>query len=162
MIQFINEHLRRDDVPVKKEKLVCPSNYKSFGLALQALVIMTQQAHRCPSGEIAEHLCSEASVIRRIMARLTQAGILEVREGRDGGYRLKRDPQRITCAEVFQVLQVGEANSLLDSTGTHPWGLCMQDVFSDLSSEIEQSVNAVLEKYTIDQLAQRLHSSDPS
>lgn len=123
---------------------------------------MASRDCRCPSGEIARHLGSEATLIRRIMARLTQAGLLEVREGRDGGYKLKRDPESITCADVFRILQVGETTGLLDSTSEHSPGLCMQVFFIELSEEMDRSVCSVLEKYTIARLAQQANTSRPA
>lgn len=69
---------------MKKAKHTCPSNSKAFGLALQALVFMSDSPNRHPSTNIADHLCSEATLIRRILAKLAQENILEVREGRDG------------------------------------------------------------------------------
>ncbi|MCM3340891.1 MULTISPECIES: RrF2 family transcriptional regulator [unclassified Paenibacillus] len=140
---------------MKKEKYTCHLHSKSFGLALQALTVISQYPNRCPSGEIAEHVQSEATLIRRILAKLAQENILETREGRDGGYRLKRAPELITCADILTALQKDESfhTSLLESTGDHPFGLCMKATFSDMMAELDQSVLAVLQKYTIADLA---------
>ncbi len=43
--------------------------------------------------------------------------------------------------------------SLLESTGDHPFGLCMKAAFSEMMAELDQSVLAVLQKYTIADLA---------
>jgi Rrf2 family transcriptional repressor of oqxAB len=81
------------------EKCVGSHHPKWFGLALQALVILSKDnVKTCPSAELAVYLQSEATLLRRILATLAKGGILETREGRDGGYRLRRDPQSITLA----------------------------------------------------------------
>ncbi|NHN28237.1 RrF2 family transcriptional regulator [Paenibacillus agricola] len=141
-----------------KIKHTYPPNCKTFGLALQALVVMAKNPNRCPSGDIADYLCSEATLIRRIMAKLAQEHILEAREGRDGGYRLKLPPESITFADIFLALQVGESmcEGMLESTGDHPLGLQMHDVFSDMVTEMKQSMLDILKQHTIAELANGL------
>lgn len=138
----------------------CTGNHhpKWFGLALQALVILSkEQIQICPSGELAGHLHSEATLLRRIMAVLAKEGILETREGRDGGYRLKRDPKSVTLADVYTALQVGDplCYGIKDTAGSHPFGLEMKAAFQDLTHEMNQSIKEVLSRYTIADLAER-------
>jgi Rrf2 family protein len=152
----------RSSIPLKKIKHTCSSNNKAFGLALQALVVLSKNTSRCPSSDIADYLCSEATIIRRIMAKLAQENILEVREGRDGGYRLKLPPESITFADIYLALQVEDSlgEGMLDSTGDHPWGLQMNDVFSDMVTEMKQSMLDVMKQYTIAELANGLIKRD--
>ncbi|CAH0120525.1 MULTISPECIES: Rrf2 family transcriptional regulator [unclassified Paenibacillus] len=140
---------------MKTEKSSCPPNYKSFGLAIQALVMMSKCENRCPSGEIADYLQSEPTLLRRIMARLVQNNIVETREGRDGGYRLKKAPEAITLADVLTALEGTNPlkDSMLDSTGDHAFGLCMNSIFTDISSELDSSIAGVLSRYTIKDIA---------
>ncbi|WP_123041830.1 Rrf2 family transcriptional regulator [Cohnella candidum] len=138
----------------------CTGNHhpKWFGLALQALVILSkEQIQTCPSGELAEHLQSEATLLRRILAVLAREGILETREGRDGGYRLKRNPRSVTLAEVYTALQVGDplCYGIKETTGSHPFGLEMKAAFQELTQEMNQSLKEVLSRYTVADLAER-------
>lgn len=73
-------------------------SYKMFGLSLQALVVLTKQKDTCPSWDIAQHLRSEATQLRRVLAKLVRENILETKEGRDGGYRLKKPANTVTLA----------------------------------------------------------------
>lgn len=129
----------------------CFFNNKAFGLAVQALVFMSDNPNRHPSTHIAEHLCSEATLIRRIMARLAQENLVEVREGRDGGYRMKQPPEAVTLADIYQCLQteLPLSEGMMESTGEHAWGLQMQEAFSDVAEEMNQSLLGILQKYTI-------------
>ncbi|MCZ8521964.1 MULTISPECIES: RrF2 family transcriptional regulator [Paenibacillus] len=142
---------------MKKEKYTCPSNFRTYGLALQAVTVLSRYPSRCPSGEIAQHLQSEATLIRRILARLVQENILETREGRDGGYKLKRPPESITCADVLAALQKDEPlhHEIFESTGDRPFGVRMNEVFTGMMAEIDQSILAVLGRYTIADLAEK-------
>jgi Rrf2 family transcriptional regulator, repressor of oqxAB len=136
---------------------------KWFGLALQALVVLSQdRVQTCASGTLASHLKSEATLLRRILAILAKAGILETREGRDGGYRLTRDPHSLTLGEVYQALRVTDplCHGMLETTGSHTFGVEMNSIFADLSSEIYQSLYQLLDKYTVGQIADRVNASD--
>ncbi|RED51796.1 Rrf2 family transcriptional regulator [Cohnella lupini] len=143
---------------MKPERCIGSHHPKWFGLALQALVILSKtNAQSCPSAELAVQLQSEATLLRRILATLVKGGILDTREGRDGGYRLKKDPSDITLAEVYTVLQVGDPMSfgIKETAGTNPFGQEMQAIFSDLTSEMERSLVDVLGRYTVEQIADR-------
>ncbi|UPK43952.1 RrF2 family transcriptional regulator [Paenibacillus pabuli] len=143
---------------MKKAKHTCPSNSKAFGLALQALVFMSDSPNRYPSTNIADHLCSEATLIRRILAKLAQENILEVREGRDGGYRMKQPPESVTLADIYMSLQTEASlcEGMLESTGDHSFGVQMHDMFNDITEEINHSVLEILRKYTIADMANRM------
>jgi Rrf2 family transcriptional repressor of oqxAB len=140
------------------EKCVGSHHPKWFGLALQALVILSKDnVQTCPSGELAVYLQSEATLLRRILATLVKGGILDTREGRDGGYRLRRAPDTITLAEVYSVLQVSDPLffGIKDTTGDHPFGREMKSIFCELTAEMDRSLIELLGKYTIGQLAER-------
>lgn len=144
---------------MKAEKSTGTFNHRMFGLSLQALIVLSKNAAICPSCEIAQHLQSEATQLRRILAKLVRENILETREGRDGGYRLKKPAETITLAEVYAALQVGEplCGGIMDTIGDHPLGLRMNAVFAELKAEIDQSVLEVLKQYTIADLAERIY-----
>jgi Rrf2 family transcriptional repressor of oqxAB len=141
----------------------CTGNYhpKWFGLAVQALIILSNEnIQTCPSVEIAGYLQSEATLLRRVMAVLAREGLIETREGRDGGYRLLRAPESITLADVYSALRVGSplCFGIKETTGTHPFGIEMKAAFTDITNEMDQSLREVLSRYTIADLAERLHA----
>ncbi|HLY29622.1 MAG TPA: Rrf2 family transcriptional regulator [Ktedonobacterales bacterium] len=80
-----------------------------FAAATQALVILARAGHvTCASGEIADHIGSHAVFLRRVFAALARAGVVEAREGRDGGYLLARPAEQITLADVYHAVKVVE------------------------------------------------------
>ncbi|TJY42692.1 Rrf2 family transcriptional regulator [Cohnella pontilimi] len=138
----------------------CIGNYhpKWFGLALQALVILSKEhIQTCPSAELAGYLQSEATLLRRILAVLAKEGLLETREGREGGYRLKRDPRTLTLEEVYTALQVGDplCYGIKETTGSHPFGQEMKAAFQELTQEMDRSLREVLRRYTIADLSDK-------
>ncbi|MFC3750201.1 MULTISPECIES: Rrf2 family transcriptional regulator [Paenibacillus] len=129
--------------------------YKSFGLALQAMVILARKATTCSSCEMAELLDSEATALRRILASLVRDQLLVTREGRDGGYILNKAPEDITLAEIYRALEVGESRNkaVSETICDSKFGNRMKEACDDILDEMDQSVVAVLEQHTLADLA---------
>ncbi|WP_223067292.1 Rrf2 family transcriptional regulator [Paenibacillus caui] len=136
-----------------QEPGVCKSpNFKWFGLALQALVVLSKRCDDpCPSHTIAEQIKSEPTLIRRILSQLACGGILETREGRIGGYRLKKAANEITLAEVYLALEAKEPcwSAMLEATGPHEFGQEMQGSFKEIIGRVHTNILEVLKDYTI-------------
>ncbi|NMM50940.1 RrF2 family transcriptional regulator [Paenibacillus aquistagni] len=134
-----------------KRSGTCPSTYKTFSLALQALVILGKQSGNCPSSDIAKYLDSEPTVLRRILAALAKEQMIEAKEGRVGGYRLAKDAEDITLADVYAVLHLHDArcSSMLEATGDHAFGEQMKAAMKDVLEDIDQSLMKVLNAYSI-------------
>lgn len=64
------------------------------------------------SSDIAEHAGTNPVVVRRVLGRLRDAGLLSSEKGHAGGWRLARAPQDITLADVYLALN----ESLVAST----------------------------------------------
>ncbi|QSF45792.1 RrF2 family transcriptional regulator [Paenibacillus tianjinensis] len=124
--------------------------YKSFGLVLQALVLLARKGNTCSSCELAELLSSEATLLRKTMAKLTRDQILTTKEGRDGGYALNRVPEELTLAEIYQALEEEPRCQAGNDTmcGTVLGGQLKEACF-DIFEEMDRSMMAVLEKYTL-------------
>ncbi len=60
----------------------------SFNLAVHALVCLSHSGRSLSSEALAENICTNPARVRRVMAGLKKAGMVETREGQDGGYRL--------------------------------------------------------------------------
>jgi len=129
-----------------------------FGVAVRALVWMAQTGGVIPSAAIAGRLKSHATFLRRVMIPLVQAGIVEAREGRDGGYFLRRSAEQITLAEVYLAVkaegadcsQRAETDVVCDEAGK---GIEM--VLQEVILQTEEQVIAVLQRHTIADLARR-------
>ncbi|CAM4446931.1 MAG: Rrf2 family transcriptional regulator [Paenibacillus macerans] len=72
-----------------------------FGIAVHALILLAKCEGPLSSAAIASNVQSHATFLRRVLAQLTHTGIVEAREGRNGGYYLKRRPDQITLADIF-------------------------------------------------------------
>ncbi|GAA0361116.1 RrF2 family transcriptional regulator [Bacillus horti] len=142
------------------EKYTPTATPKWLGYALQSLVFMSgQQKEHCASSEIAENVCSEATLTRRVLSRLVKAGIVEAREGRDGGYALSRKPEDISFADVYKAIQMVEPlyTGLLDTTKGGPFETETRDMFTEVINESERQLILVLERHTIADLIQKIN-----
>ncbi|MBB6637252.1 RrF2 family transcriptional regulator [Cohnella thailandensis] len=133
-----------------------------FGYALQSLVYLAHHVEndvRCPSGEIANKVSTEATLMRRILARLAKANIVEAREGRDGGYYLRKSPESITLAEVYRALEMSEplCTGMMD-TANGVIGTDIKDAFGTIMRETEQMMMEFLEKKTIADLVHKVYA----
>ncbi|QHT62164.1 Rrf2 family transcriptional regulator [Paenibacillus lycopersici] len=124
---------------------------KRFGLGLQALIVLATSEEQRSSAEIAVQVQCEPTALRKIMAQLGDAGIVEVRQGRSGGYELARSPQAITLFEVYTALHEEQPqwDRMLDTTGDHGFGQRVNEAFQTIMSDINTQVTKVLGHYTV-------------
>lgn len=87
-----------------KPKSICigPPRY---AIAVQSLAWLSQRGDICSSAAIAEQVNAHAAFLRRVMATLVNAGMVEAKEGRDGGYSLKLPPEQIRLADVYLAMK---------------------------------------------------------
>ncbi|MDQ0060634.1 Rrf2 family transcriptional regulator [Paenibacillus harenae] len=144
-----------------KERCASVAPHKWFGLSLQALVILARKPDICPSAEIASRLHADATLLRRVLVKLAREQLIETREGRDGGYRLKRSPESITLADVYSALKVAEplCSNMLDTACSHEFGSEMKAAFTEIANEVERKTLEALQPYTIADLADRTLST---
>ncbi|MCY4242570.1 MAG: Rrf2 family transcriptional regulator [Rhodobacter sp.] len=76
-----------------------------LSLALHTLGHMAGDPDRVrTSAAIAEHAGTNPVVVRRVLGRLREAGLLTSEKGHAGGWRLARKPGEITLADVYLAL----------------------------------------------------------
>lgn len=75
-----------------------------FGIAVHALVYLNHKARTLSSEELAENICTNPARVRKIMALLKRAGLIETKEGAEGGYLFCRKAKDVTLNEVGKAL----------------------------------------------------------
>ena len=77
-----------------------------LSLALHTLGHMADDFEKLrTSAEIADHAGTNPVVVRRVLGRLREVGLLVAHKGQAGGWRLARPPQEITLADVYVALE---------------------------------------------------------
>ena len=124
-------------------------------MALHALALLSQADEGYSSAYIASSVNTGAPFLRRLLSTLAKEGFVEAREGREGGYRLARQADRITLAEVYQAIS---PEPVLDPYSAQPNPLCpvgsgMTQAFADLTEAVDAAFLASLKGRTIADIA---------
>jgi Rrf2 family protein len=79
-----------------------------FATGVHVLVLLAAEPEVLrTSTEIAEKLDTNPVVVRRVLASLQQASLIESQKGPTGGSRLVKTPNSISLAEVYKAVETG-------------------------------------------------------
>jgi Rrf2 family protein len=80
-----------------------------FRTAVHALAVIAYVPHELATSDaIAASIATDASVVRRLLSHLRNAGLVQGAQGRSGGYMLARNAGDITLRDVFVALEPEE------------------------------------------------------
>ena len=130
-----------------------------FIIALHALAYLRHRNTKVSSEELAKSICTNPARIRKVMAKLKKAGLLETREGNSGGYELQGDASTIKLSDLAQALQQSLTKSGWRSGALNTY--CMVATgMGTVVDTLEASLNAVCMQYlsqiTIEDISQQL------
>lgn len=113
-----------------------------------------EQARVC-SDLLAESVNTNPVVIRRLLSRLKEQGLVTVCKGKEGGYSLARNAAEISLWDVFEAV---EDPPLFASHSSVPnkecaVGNCIESLLSDLYGRAEDALKISLSAITIRCLA---------
>lgn len=81
------------------------SSNSRFRTATHALaVIAFVEERQATSDRIAASVATDATVVRKLLSLLREAGLVHTLEGRNGGYALARSAQRISMLDIFRAV----------------------------------------------------------
>ncbi|MEM8872322.1 MAG: Rrf2 family transcriptional regulator [Pseudomonadota bacterium] len=125
-----------------------------LSLALHTLSHMAGDPTRVrTSSDIAEHAGTNPVVVRRVLGRLREAGLLTSEKGHAGGWLLARDPGSITLADVYLALDESLiATGDIDHASTCTIEYALHRRVSGVMKEIEQSLIHRLGETTISEV----------
>lgn len=93
-----------------------------LALALHTLGHMAAEPDRKrTSSDIAAHAGTNPVVVRRVLGKLRDAGLLTSEKGHAGGWSLARDPRSITLADIYLALDehLIAVDQDVETTGCH-------------------------------------------
>jgi Rrf2 family transcriptional repressor of oqxAB len=125
-----------------------------FPVAVQALVVLAETDGPCSSSAMAQDLKAHAVFLRRVLAQLVHANLIQAREGRDGGYRLARSADHITLAEVYQAVAMTDpAEHTASAGGVNARVLT---VLNEIGAEAEHYLLDLLSHHTLATVLERV------
>ena len=117
-----------------------------LSLALHTLSHMAGNPDRVrTSKDIADHAGTNPVVVRRVLARLREAGLLTSEKGHAGGWRLARAPDDITLADVYLALDeslvaTDEADIASECSVEHALHKRVSSVLKDIEQSLVQKL----------------------
>ena len=128
-----------------------------LSLALHTLGHMAADPERRQtSTDIADHVGTNPVVVRRVLGKLRDAGLLASEKGHAGGWRLARSPHQITLADVYLALEesvIASGSDVEESDCAVEHSL--QRKVSSVMQDIERSLIERLARTTIAEAAGR-------
>mgnify|MGYP002568431956 CR=1 FL=1 len=131
-----------------------------FGMAVHALTFLNHKGEMVSSEVLAENICTNPARVRKIMAGLKRAGLVETKEGNEGGYRFVGDPAALTLDQVARALEVrfvstnwrggGVDQPCLEASG-------MSEVMDGLLEELDEGCRSRLSEISLAELDSRLY-----
>lgn len=76
----------------------------STDYGLRAVLYLAAQGQTCSSKDIAQNMSIPCDYLIQLAQLLRNAGIIEARPGKHGGYRLSKDPSKITLLQAVNAL----------------------------------------------------------
>ncbi|MBS1958035.1 MAG: Rrf2 family transcriptional regulator [Bdellovibrionales bacterium] len=129
---------------------------------LTALAFSRECQGKENSETLARSIRTNPTFVRRLMARLTQAGLVEARRGKSGGVQLSKCPDQITLKEIYLASM---DRPLLDRVEKSPDQGCpvscsMGKIIDDVFDGVEDSVVQHLSKIKLSQLVSKIRMKD--
>ncbi|KAB2332078.1 Rrf2 family transcriptional regulator [Cytobacillus depressus] len=127
-----------------------------FTVAVHILsLVFIERSTLCTSEWIAGSVNTNPVVIRRVMGKLKQAGLIQVRRG-TGGAELQKPLQEITLLDVYRAVEVVEEGELFqfhDSPNPScPVGANIQSVLELILMKAQEAMELVLKEVTMDDI----------
>lgn len=119
-----------------------------FNTAVHALAGLAHNGGTVSSSIIAAQVQSHATFLRRILATLASHGIVDTREGRDGGYSLRIPADTLTLADIYQAIRTEEQGRETFKTSCAP----LSDALSSVMQDAEGQAIEYLRKCTLSDL----------
>jgi len=112
-----------------------------FHATLGVLLLLAKHGGTLSSSEMAKNLHVHAVYLRKIISELQRLGLVEAKEGRDGGYKLKLPSTQISLADAYEA-----ARSEKKSQNEMGNGWCSLE---QVKTEINKCTITCLKKYRI-------------
>lgn len=77
-----------------------------FAVGVHALVFLNHKDCVLSSEELAENICTNPARVRKVLAKLKKKGLVDTKEGLNGGYHMSKKPEDIHLGQICDALQM--------------------------------------------------------
>lgn len=135
------------------------STNSRYRTAVHALAVIAYLGDdQSTSDRIASSVATDPSVVRRLLSRLRNAGLVEAVEGRSGGYALARPAAAITLGDVYRAVVTDELFPRPDRQPNPdcPIGSNIHAALDDPLGDAEQALGRQLDDTSLSALLDRI------
>ena len=75
-----------------------------FAVAVHAMELLHHKGTVLSSETIAQNVCTHPARVRKVLSKLEKAGLVEGRNGQQGGYQIARPAPEITLLDIFDAV----------------------------------------------------------
>ena len=136
-----------------------------FATAVHIMVLLahgnSDSAERAaPSRELASSIGANAVVVRRIMAALSEAGLIHTRSGAQGGAWLARSPAKIRMSDIYAAVEDAPSHGSRPQGNMEcPVGRAAPGIICGLVRSIDEAARTSLSKTTLAQLVKTVEAA---
>ena len=123
----------------------------STDYGMRAILYLAAQGTTCSSKDIAEDMSIPRDYLIQLAQLLRNAGIIEARPGKHGGYRLAKDPADTNVLEIMEALDDDAKQSTRAKRDARKGGAMVQEI-KQVYDLIEESMDAYLSSLTVQML----------
>ncbi|MEA5021043.1 MAG: Rrf2 family transcriptional regulator [Gordonibacter sp.] len=131
----------------------------STDYGMRAILYLAAQGTTCSSKDIANDMSIPRDYLIQLAQLLRNAGLIEARPGKHGGYRLAKKPSEITVLQIMSALEEDAKQSTRTKRSTRKGGTMVQGI-KQTYQLIEESFDAYLDSLTIDMLLESVNDGE--
>ena len=131
----------------------------STDYGMRAILYLAAQGTTCSSKDIAQDMSIPRDYLIQLAQLLRNAGLIEARPGKHGGYRLAKEPSDITVLQIMKALEEDAKASTRAKRSSRKDGAMVQGV-KQTYQLIEESFDAYLDSLTIEMLLESVKNGD--
>lgn len=131
----------------------------STDYGMRAILYLAARGTTCSSKDIAQDMSIPRDYLIQLAQLLRNAGLIEARPGKHGGYRLAKEPSDITVLQIMKALEEDAKASTRAKRSSRKDGAMVQGV-KQTYQLIEESFDAYLDSLTIEMLLESVKNGD--
>ena len=123
----------------------------STDYGMRAVLYLAAQGTTCSSKDIAEDMDIPRDYLIQLAQLLRNAGIIEARPGKHGGYLMAKKPEKISVLDILSALEEDKRSSKRSKRSSRKGSEMVKGVRRTYDL-VEESMNAFLDSLTVEAL----------
>jgi Rrf2 family protein len=127
-----------------------------FSVAIHLMAALACGCDRdITSGDLAKSVNTSPSFVRRILAKLSKAGLVETATGKGGKCWLAKDPKKISLLDIYRAVDAPQAVAIHDyaEQKTCPVSCHIKSALDKALGKTQQAMESSLDKTSLAQVA---------